>query len=140
MKRVISKTLLILMIINAILSVSVYAGSGDIAVYNNDEEIKLYTPVEQAYGKYYVYYKDLREFPVYFDFDWYYEMFSMYGYDGFTSLICYAGSNAVRINGTSLLYNNPVITRNGGYYISLELFAMVFSTKYDIVENNRPVH
>ncbi len=130
MKKICAKILILIMLVNIILPLSVFA-EGAVKLYNHGEETYLLHSIEMCEGYYYISVADLGELELYTTAS---ETLSIRSYDD--NLVIYPGMSVVKVNGTELLFPNAMRVVGGREYVSLRLIAMAFSGIYEITDNS----
>ena len=125
MKKIISKMLILLFLLNLIAPFSVFAAN-DITIYNCEKIVTLDYGIEQFYDKNYIYEKDIENINLYITSK------SIITSVGNVDMKLYPGSSIVVVNGTSITYPNATVETDDGLYISIELLAMFFSEIYEV--------
>ena len=127
MKIYISKILIIILMINALVPFSAFATS-EMALYNRDEAVNLSWDLQSYNDSFYISISELHLLTISSD----YSSPVLYMSNIDNNVTVYLESSIVILNGAKILYKNPLILINAQPYVSLELVAMIFSSMYEV--------
>ena len=128
MKTIITKLLILILIINAVIPMTAFAND-TFALYNRGEEVILENDLYTYNGDKYIHEKDLYLINLEWDGNTLSDMYYR------TQLYITYGSSTVLLNDESFLFPNASVKYNGNYYISMRLIGMFLSEIYEMTDS-----